>query len=117
MKNKRRDYLRITAFLAALLCLVLVTIAKAAWLVEWDVVTTTSIPCPQPKPVADEYGREPDFTRQTLAACFATSVKTNQRVFEVLHDAEGFVKRGKESVANMWPPELQNFTITEVGAE
>ena len=115
MKHNRNTNYLIIAFIAALICLlVLVTIAKAAWVVKWDVITTTLISCPQPAVVTDAYGRMPNSTTQTLQSCTTINRRSKERAFETLSGAGEFVKRGRESVANMWPPELQNFTITEV---
>lgn len=68
---------------------------KIIFLVTWFFTVNNIIPCPQPTPHADEYGRVYQSHVFTLE-CWDTTISHHEREFELLKDAEAFVKLGEE---------------------
>ena len=87
--------------------------ANAAWIVRWEVAVMTPVPCSQPAPQIDEFGRRSGIHNITLAQCWTTSIRAELKTFEKLSDAENFVQRGKDSANDGWNTTLQNFFIEE----
>ena len=116
--------MRTISVIITLLCFVFVAFSYMAygedihttkWKVTWEVVSTYSVACPQPKPVTDEFGRVSQSMGVTLQACWDTEVTQHEKLFYSREDAEAFVERGKEQRPSMlWQePDLRNFKIVE----
>ena len=117
--------MRTISVIITLLCFVFVAFSHMAygedihttkWKVTWEVVSTYSVACPQPKPTADEFGRVSQSMGITLQACWDTEITKQERFFSSLEDAKAFVKRGKEQESSIiWQePDLRNFKIWEM---
>ena len=113
MTHRRPNYLLI-AIIAFLFITLIVSNARAEWVVSWDVVEMNMIPCPTPEPVPNEFGRTPQSNAMTLAACWKDIVTPMTRSFETFEEAEEFVQQGKEIVKKEWNPTLRNFAIREI---
>ena len=99
----------------ALLLVPFVSLAESPkYKVTWTVVTNESIPCQQPKPFPDEFGRVQQSNTMTLGLCYKTITDQHGKVFNSLEEAKSFVERG-EAELDDWPmPSLKDFKIQEI---
>lgn len=66
------------------------------YIVFWVLYNVYSIPCPQPKPVPDEFGRMPTYGVINSAACTTKErVGLKQKIFYDIDSAKNFYDRAK----------------------
>lgn len=62
------------------------------WIVMWVVLTSYSVPCNNPSPSPDAYGRLPSTISMTLMACAETIETSHQKEFDSESEARKFIE-------------------------
>ena len=65
------------------------------WWISWEVHTVIYVPCPQPEPKEDEFGRILQSWTQTTQLCSRVEVRKMRRGFKTAGEAMEFIRRGK----------------------
>lgn len=66
------------------------------YLVIWIWLQTFIVPCPQPIPTPDKFGRVFETTTYTLQMCWDTNSMPQQQYFKTLKEAQDFIAEGKK---------------------
>ena len=84
-----------------------IVILLLGWLVTYTWNQQIHIACPQPEPMADEFGRVKQVWSTFAIACFETINHPKQRRFDSYDEAMSFVERGQKEF------DLSDFVIEQ----
>jgi len=67
-----------------------------AYIVTYLIIQSFTIPCPQPGPTVDKFGRVYENTMVTLQLCYATKMTPMEKKFTTFEEATAFIKDMRE---------------------